>query len=193
MWRILCNFLPTNKLNVHTKEGVFLSFGTQYFSKSIFNLVRDHWVNTVVHVWDLVVIYKTSDGGLVFIYRFTFNATLIWIEFDSQLWKNFKKFPTITEHSLSFHWLPLRFSCILTSPLLIFINVLYSRFTLNTISTNLPSNIMCTTLSSGSDAQIYAPGTSKFCTDIPSWASIINDAKSDYSEMLGNVISSRVI
>ena len=37
----------------------------------------------------------------------------------------------------------------------------------------------------------YALGTSKVCTSIPSWASIINDAKSASSTMVGNIASSR--
>ena len=61
------------------------------------------------------------------------------------------------------------------------------------MSTNSPSNFICTTLSLGSDAWRYAPRTSKVCTNLPLWALIDNDANSDYNVMVGDVASYRVI
>ena len=52
---------------------------------------------------------------------------------------------------------------------------------------------MCTILSLGNDACRYALGTSKVCTALPSWVSIIKDTNSDSSVMASDVASSRGI
>ena len=65
----------------------------------------------------------------------------------------------------------------------------YSEFTSHIMSTNPPSNFMCTKLSSGSDVWRYATGTSKVCSALPSWASINNDANSTSNAMVGDVAS----
>ena len=67
MWHGYCKFLPSNKLNIYTKEVMFLSCGTRQFSKFLFNLFRNHWVNTIVYMQDFFVIYEPPDGVLIFI------------------------------------------------------------------------------------------------------------------------------
>ena len=69
-------------------------------------------------------------------------------------------------------------------------NFSYSGFTWHIISTNSPSNFMCTTLSSGSDAWRYDPGTSNVYTALYLWVSINNDKKSASGEVVGDVASS---
>ena len=61
------------------------------------------------------------------------------------------------------------------------------------MSTNSPSNFMCTTLSSWNDACRYNPGTSKVCTALPSWVLINNDTRRSSNAMVGDVDSSRTI
>ena len=58
--------------------------------------------------------------------------------------------------------------------------------------TNSPLNFMCTTLLLRSYAWRDAPVTSKLCTALPSWVSIINDANSASSAMVGDISSSHV-
>ena len=68
--------------------------------------------------------------------------------------------------------------------------VSYSVFNSHIMPTNSTSNFMCTTLSPGSDAWIYAPARSKVYTALPSWVSINKDANSVSSAMVGDVDSS---
>ena len=157
MYHSQCNLLPSNKLNVHTKEYVFISCGTRYFKifSSIFSAIIEL---TLSSICETVLSYTN--------HLIMHWLSLIWSQNMIMLMRIVY---IITGHSLSFRRLTLGFSHIALLDLFICYDFLYSGSTSHIMSTDLPSNFMCITLFLGSDTWIYYPGTSKVCTAIPSW------------------------
>ena len=127
----------------------------------------------------------------MFIDYFIFNASFIWVNFEP-------KYDSVVENK-SYHRGAISFITYIAFKISTYsnffsfsyvTNLSYYGFTSHIMSTNSPSNFMCTTLSSGSDACRYAPRTSKLCTALPSWESINNDPNSASNVMVGYLASS---
>ena len=68
MWHGQCNFLPYDKLNIHTKEGVFLSCGTPHIS-NFFSILSSIIGLTLSSIWKTLL--SSTNHQMVHWFSFT--------------------------------------------------------------------------------------------------------------------------
>ena len=181
------NFLPSNKLSIHTKEGVFLYCVRDTFPNlsSIFSAIIELILLSIcetllsstnhlmVHWFSFIILFAMKCS-----YGLSLTPNIIVL---------FRKVHTVTGHYLSYHELPLGFAPTVTSPLFIRYHffVLRVHFIHNFCTFTLEFHVKI--LSSGSDAWRYTLGTSKLCTALLLWGSIINNTNNASIMMVGGV------